>query len=225
MGVKIIHGIKEPELQDPLDWPEELRKKYSLRTLASYSRKLNTDIEIALNWFDRAKEVGMWEWAEQPDFQSFVSTYGVGEGALDEYKYIVDKIRDGGYEGKITGTQVKKTRKELGIDISLNAEASKNVGRPKLGHEGKKNVGNTNNKSTNNGIDYIAKRLKRDNPEILAEVQSGKISLNKAAIKAGFRKKMVSVELSPEGFINAMKKQFNKDQINKIIVGLTTPAT
>lgn len=79
---------------------------------------------------------------------------------------------------------------------------------------------NVNNKpeakvnGTNSTIDLVKRtpdektlrRLKRDLPEVAEKVIAGEISLNKAAIDAGFRKRKVQVEVSAEGFARAIEK-------------------
>jgi hypothetical protein len=50
------------------------------------------------------------------------------------------------------------------------------------------------------------RRMKRDLPDLAQQVVNGEISLNAAAISAGFRKKKVQVEATPEGFARAIEK-------------------
>ena len=52
----------------------------------------------------------------------------------------------------------------------------------------------------------LARRLRRDRPDLWSEVESGKKSLNKAAIEAGFRRRLVQVEPTVEGFDRAIAK-------------------
>jgi hypothetical protein len=50
------------------------------------------------------------------------------------------------------------------------------------------------------------KKMKRDLPDLAQQVVDGEISLNAAAIQAGYRKKKVQVEPTPEGFARAIEK-------------------
>ena len=53
---------------------------------------------------------------------------------------------------------------------------------------------------------YAIKRLKRDNPELAERVVRGELSAHAAAIEAGFRKRLVQVEPTAEGFDRAIAK-------------------
>jgi hypothetical protein len=81
-------------------------------------------------------------------------------------------------------------------------------------------VGGDNVTSTTergNKPEYIIRRLKRDAPKIADEVIEGKLSPYAGAIKAGFKKRMVSVEPSVEGFSKAILKHLDDDQIQTLI--------
>lgn len=57
-----------------------------------------------------------------------------------------------------------------------------------------------------NSETYALKRLKRDAPELAEKVVRGELSAHAAAIAAGFRKKLVQVEPTVEGFDRAIAK-------------------
>lgn len=66
-----------------------------------------------------------------------------------------------------------------------------------------------NGSNTTINLDPDAKtlrRMKRDLPDLAQQVIEGEISLNAAAIQAGYRKKKVQVEPTPEGFARAIEK-------------------
>jgi len=64
-----------------------------------------------------------------------------------------------------------------------------------------------------NNQTYTLKRLKRDNPDLAQQVIDGELSANAAAIKAGFRRKMVSVPADLDGFVVAALKRFTIDEL------------
>ena len=56
------------------------------------------------------------------------------------------------------------------------------------------NVNSVQEPKGGNGKTYTLRRLARDNPDLLAKVESGELSANAAAIEAGFRKKLTPLE-------------------------------
>jgi hypothetical protein len=67
---------------------------------------------------------------------------------------------------------------------------------------------------------YALKRLKRDAPELFAEVVEGRLSANKAAIRAGFRKPSLTVPLDPEGLARAVRRHFTSEEVQRLIRAL-----
>ena len=86
------------------------------------------------------------------------------DGGERAIELVRQEIRD--YDARVRGDKAKLTE-------SKRAQASTNSRSPAVSD---------------------AKRLKRDRPELWSEVESGKKSLNKAAIEAGFRRRLVQVE-------------------------------
>lgn len=64
--------------------------------------------------------------------------------------------------------------------------------------------------------DYTLYRIKQERPDLYERVLKKEMSANKAAIEAGFRKKMVSVEESVDGFVKAIKRKFSDDEVSEI---------
>jgi len=62
--------------------------------------------------------------------------------------------------------------------------------------------------STDRGTqaDYTIRRLKRDRPDLADAVIRGNLTANAAAIEAGFRRKKVQLEPTPEAFEKAIAK-------------------
>lgn len=59
---------------------------------------------------------------------------------------------------------------------------------------------------------YTLSRLKSQHSKLFEEVKAGKLSANEAAIKAGFRKKTITVEPTVDGFAKAIQKQLSADE-------------
>jgi hypothetical protein len=81
-------------------------------------------------------------------------------------------------------------------------------GRPPAGT---KNMGNSHITGGKDTRSTIA-RLKRDNPDLAEQVIRGELSANAAAIKAGFRKRTISVPLDPNGWAEATLRHFTPEQ-------------
>jgi len=65
---------------------------------------------------------------------------------------------------------------------------------------------------------YIAKRLKRDNPELFSKVQSGELTAHAAAIVAGFKKPMVQVRTdNADEAINKLLKHYTLENLKKAL--------
>jgi len=64
--------------------------------------------------------------------------------------------------------------------------------------------------------DYTLYRIKQERPDLYERVLNKEMSANKAAIEAGFRKKMVSVEASVDGFVKAIRRKFSDDEVAEI---------
>lgn len=63
------------------------------------------------------------------------------------------------------------------------------------------------------GSTYTLRRLKRDAPELAQQVIDGTLSANQAAIAAGFRKRLIQVEPTPEGFAKAILARLCAEEI------------
>jgi len=77
-------------------------------------------------------------------------------------------------------------------------------GRPPKGAE--RSVDNINTSKGGTGTDYTLRRLARDQPELLDEIQAGRLSVNAAAIKAGIRKKPTPEEICLKAFFKVEDK-------------------
>lgn len=66
--------------------------------------------------------------------------------------------------------------------------------------------GDNVNTDKGNSHTYALKRLKRDRPDLAEKVVRGEVSAHAAAIEAGFRRRLVQVEPTVEGFDRAIAK-------------------
>lgn len=78
----------------------------------------------------------------------------------------------------------------------------------------KNRVDNINSVKGGTDTEYTLRRLKRDAPELLVQIESGELSVNAAAIKAGFRKKPNPEEVC----IKAFRKSENRVMAIRSIV-------
>jgi hypothetical protein len=76
----------------------------------------------------------------------------------------------------------------------------------KPGEIGKGRDRGSNATSNDRGQTYAIKRLKRDRPDLADKVVRGEVSAHAAAIEAGFRRRLVQVEPTVEGFDRALAK-------------------
>jgi hypothetical protein len=80
-------------------------------------------------------------------------------------------------------------------------------------------VGNTNSQDEND-TSYVVARLRRDNPDLAAEVIAGLISPHAAAIQAGIRKPRASVRIDdPKAAVKTLLKHFTRDQLVNALEG------
>lgn len=71
-----------------------------------------------------------------------------------------------------------------------------------------------------NSQGYTLDRLKRDHRELFDRVVAGELSANAAAIEAGFRKRMVQVEPTVDGFTKAIHKHLDGDSVDALVESL-----
>ena len=67
-----------------------------------------------------------------------------------------------------------------------------------------------------NKRDYILTRLKKDHPKLFEQVKAGELSAHAAALKAGFRKRAITIEPTVEGFARAIRKQLSNQQCREL---------
>ena len=82
-----------------------------------------------------------------------------------------------------------------------------------MGGRGNKAVVNTNSYHGKNKASYILARLERDKKtDLLERVNAGELSAHAAAIEAGWRKRMIQLEPTVEGFAAAIMRRLDEGQ-------------
>lgn len=61
------------------------------------------------------------------------------------------------------------------------------------------------------------RRLVKDRPDLLEEVEAGKMSIHNAMIQAGFRKKTVTITVDVEAIATKLKRTLTRQQIDSLI--------
>jgi len=91
--------------------------------------------------------------------------------------------------------------RELPDDVARRWEVEGVPVLPKNGEigNGRSSSDNVTPTSRGNGAKHAISRLKRDHPELAEEVAAGNLSPNAAAIKAGFRKKTMTISAAQTG--------------------------
>ena len=72
-----------------------------------------------------------------------------------------------------------------------------------------------------NNAEYTARRLKRDNPELLEQVEAGELSLNQAAVKAGFRQATQTLPKDPSELGKAIRRKYSDTERDLIVAAIT----
>lgn len=98
------------------------------------------------------------------------------------------------------------------LNLKTQAPLAKNGERGKAKD---KSCSNTTAKE-DRGAEYTARRLKRDNPELLEKVSKGDLSLNQAAIKAGFRKQNITIPYDPQEAARTLYRRYKKGEFKSL---------
>src|SRR5690606_19621744 len=69
--------------------------------------------------------------------------------------------------------------------------------------------------------DYALRKLRKDAPELHAEVLAGRLSTNAAMVKAGFRPRTFSVRPEPKSAARTLRKYMTADQLAELVRLLT----
>ena len=187
--------------------PDPLRARgEEIHVLASFI-STSKELERVPRAFVRVMESGAWQhWRNelgrdvQPaDFKEFVETkYPSGLGTTLE---ILRKI--------ITGNP-------RALDL-YDAAMQRKPGGDRRSDSFKSDNVTLDKSDRGNSEAYSLRKLRKDAPEIHAEVLAGKISPHAGMVKAGFRKRTFTVPVEPQAVARAILRNFNQKDIEKII--------
>lgn len=71
---------------------------------------------------------------------------------------------------------------------------------------------------------YALARLRKDRPDLHAQVLLGELSPHAAMIEAGFRVKSISIPLEPQAAAAALRRHFTDEQLGELLAALEVPA-
>ena len=158
------------------------------------------------------------------DLERFSLWTRLGYDSMDAY---IEDVLERPREWVDAVMTIAKEDAELGRDrklgevdkeaVALAREQAETVkpGRPK-DDEIHDNVMNLNQ---GNSQSYTLRRLARERPDLLDQVEDGVLSPNAAAIKAGFRTRKVQVELSPEGIQRMLNRRMPEWRLVNVETG------
>lgn len=112
---------------------------------------------------------------------------------------------------------------EQQAELLMDAHESRTVGQVLGKHGGDRKSEKAKDQGSNTtlvdrGRDYTMARLRRDNPELAAQVEAGELSANAAAIQAGFRHPTCSVVTDDvEKAVTTLLKHYSKADIRKAL--------
>jgi hypothetical protein len=95
-----------------------------------------------------------------------------------------------------------------------------NADRPQANPHGTNQFGLSDTKSTTEQPDsaYLVSRLKRDDPQLAADVVEGKLTPNAAAVKAGIRHKYARIRTDdPERAVAKLLEHYDRDAVLKAL--------
>lgn len=146
------------------------------------------------------------------------------------YESAADMIRNG-YELEpveielaVAWLRHNEPQAEVGLDaIKQKVAEAKNKPLPQIGEIGNgrdaESRGNIVTPTRGNDTDYTLRRLARDCPEMLDKIESGELSVNAAALKAGIRKRPSKAEIC----VSAFRKAENRLEPLRLIVAELEP--
>ena len=147
------------------------------------------------------------EQVRHEQFDQFVTTPPLkGLGATP---HLVDKIVEA----------IEDDAERAAAQDLLDAARKRPTGRPKG------SVSNSNTSRPTGTTQAAAlRRLRKDAPELHAEVLAGRLSAHAAMVQAGFRRKTVSVPVdTPEAVAKALRKNLKPEDIAALVKLLNSP--
>lgn len=104
------------------------------------------------------------------------------------------------------------------VDL-LDRVLQRQVGRPR---EAVDNINNSEGRPSGNSQARALRRLRKDAPELHAEVIAGRLSAHAAMVKAGFRTRTISVPVEhPDRVAAALRRHMTQEQLEELVRHLT----
>lgn len=150
---------------------------------------------------------------EEESWQEFVTP----RGELVQHARFVDFVTTAPTRG--IGASVDLVRRIIADDTEaldlLDKAVQGKVGRPSKNSDVITNKGDANQRGTSR--DGALRKLRKDAPELHADVLAGRLSAHAAMVQAGFRPKTVSVPVQrPDAVAAALRKHMTPDQIAEL---------
>lgn len=138
--------------------------------------------------------------------------FETARGEIVRYSKFVDFVTTPPLKG--LGTNVDLVRRIITSD-SEALELFRNAMKEKPGPKSRDNVTRT---ETGNSRGYTLQRLRKDAPELHAEVLADRLSAHAAMVKAGFRPKTISVPVGrPESIAEKLRKHLAPEDLATLI--------
>jgi hypothetical protein len=141
------------------------------------------------------------------------------------YESAADMIRNG-YELEpveielaVAWLRHNEPQAEVGLDAIKQKVAEAKIDTTKQGQRNDLLPDNVRKSSGGNDTEYTLRRLARDCPEMLDKIESGELSVNAAAVKAGIRKRPSKAEIC----VSAFRKAENRLEPLRLIVAELEP--
>lgn len=170
-------------------------------------------------WCDSFREREGWKSLKNPKGQPFLSwdefcltppPYGLGRPSVKVEEEI---------ERRMLAEKAAAEAAPLLATAKQMAEALPEFG--KLGGRGHRNLGRDTTKvKQDRSNSYLARRLKRDRPDIFAKLETYP-SVRAAALEAGIVRPSITIPLDPERVATALLRRFDEAQIECLMSALT----
>lgn len=165
----------------PSEWPEDQRKILAFRLQTEVQKQLTKDVEKSIRLLDVAKSHNVNEFLGV-DWDSFLGE--LTDESVETYRRGVELLRSHGHKGPISNAAAVQAAREN--PMPQHGEVGNGRGR-----DGD-SISTEKGTTTNN----VLRRLARDGHDgLLDAIEAGEISVNAAAIQAGYRKKKTPEEL------------------------------
>lgn len=151
----------------------------------------------------------------------------IGDETRERFRHLIEDEADVSLEKLVTVILDRehfphRYEDERGEQLDRMRTQVRELAEPRLSRKGEIGGGHirTDNISSAHGTSesYRRRRLRRDRPDLLERVDSGGLSLNKAAIEAGFGRRYQSVRIDdPERAARTLKEHMDPEALQQLI--------